>query len=107
MADDAPLTRAQALLAMDPGVLEGAVDRSTLAPTDTTSPVGVPVLLLAADDALSAFPLRHEERLRTSHPEVKVVRVAKAPHGIHDDRAARAAYVEALAEFLGEHAPVA
>src|SRR5262249_51305393 len=88
MADDAPLSRAQALLAMDPGVLEGAVGRSTLAPTDTASPIGVPVLLLAADDALSAFPLRHEERLRASHPSVEVVRVAKAPHGIHDDRAA-------------------
>ncbi len=104
MADDAPLSRAQALLAMDPGVLEGAVDRSTLADTDTESPVDVPVVLLAAEDALSAFPVRHEERLASSHPDVTVVRVPGAPHAIHDDRAARPAYVSALSSFLAAHA---
>ena len=38
LGDDVPAARAEALLQMDPGVLEGAADRSTLAPTDTTSP---------------------------------------------------------------------
>ena len=39
LCDDVPLARAEALLRMDPGVLEGAIDGSTLAPTDTATPV--------------------------------------------------------------------
>jgi esterase len=105
LCDDAPPSRAEALMAMDPGVLEGAIDRSTLAPTDTTSPVDVPVFLLAADDAMgSAFPTRHAERLAITHPDVEIVRVPGAGHAIHDGREHRAAYVEALARFLATHA---
>jgi esterase len=105
LCDDAPAARAAALLAMDPGVLEGAIDRSTLAPTDTTSPVDVPVFLLAADDAMgSAFPTRHAERLAITHPDVEIVRVAGAGHGIHDEREHRGEYVEQLARFLAAHA---
>jgi hypothetical protein len=102
--DDAHLTRARALLAMDPGVLEQAVDRSTLAGTDTVSPVSVPVLLLAADDARAAFTIRHAERLAQTHPDVEVARVAGAPHAIHDSRAHRADYADHLARFLERHA---
>ena len=69
LCDDVPLARAEALLRMDPGVLEGAIDRSTLAPTDTASPVSVPVFLLAADDVMgSAFAARHAERLAITPP---------------------------------------
>jgi pimeloyl-ACP methyl ester carboxylesterase len=101
--DDAHAARAYALLAMDPGVLEGAADRSTLAETDTASPVTVPVFVLAADDAVAAFPRRHAERLAQSHPAVEVARVSGAPHGIHDSRAHRAAYLEQLGRFLAAH----
>jgi pimeloyl-ACP methyl ester carboxylesterase len=108
MAEDALGARAEALLSMDPGVLDGAIDRSTLADTDTTSPVTVPVWLVAADDAMgSAFPTRHAERLAQTHPDVRVVRVAGAAHSIHDEREHRAEYVEHLAGFLAEHAPAA
>ena len=102
--EDALAARASALLAMDPGVLEGAIDRSTLADTDTTAPVSVPVVVLAADDAVSAFPSRHAERVAHTHPAVEVVRVDGAPHAIHDSRAHRAAYVEHLAQFLAAYA---
>jgi pimeloyl-ACP methyl ester carboxylesterase len=105
LSDDVPAARAEALLQMDPGVLEGAADRSTLAPTDTTSPVSVPVFVLAADDDKgAAFPTRHAERLAISHPDVEIVRVAGAGHGIHDERDHRADYVDALASFLATHA---
>ena len=105
LCDDVPAARAEALLQMDPGVLEGAADRSTLAPTDTTSPVSVPVFVLAADDDKgAAFPTRHAERLAISHPDVKIVRVAGAGHGIHDERDHRADYVDVLARFLATHA---
>jgi pimeloyl-ACP methyl ester carboxylesterase len=108
MADDALAARAYALLHMDPGVLDGATDRSTLAGTDTTAPVSVPVLVLAADDALGpAFPSRHAERLAQTHPDVQIVRVPGAGHGIHDEREHRAEYVEHLDRFLAEHAPAA
>jgi esterase len=105
LGDDVPAARAEALLQMDPGVLEGAADRSTLAPTDTTSPVSVPVFVLAADDAKGAvFPTRHAERLAISHPDAEIVRVAGAGHGIHDERDHRADYVAALTGFLATHA---
>ena len=101
--DDVHPAFAYALLAMDPGVLEQAADASTLAATDTTSPVSVPVFLLAAGEELSAFPARHAERMAHTHPAVEVVRVNGAPHGIHNSRAHRAAYVEQLARFLDAH----
>jgi len=105
LCDDTPPARAEALLRMDPGVLEGAIDRSTLAPTDTASPVAVPVFVLAADDAMgSAFPTRHGERLMSTHPDVEIARVAGAGHGIHDEREHRGDYVDALARFLATHA---
>jgi pimeloyl-ACP methyl ester carboxylesterase len=102
--DDSHSSRAHALLAMDPGVLEQAYDRSTLAETDTLSPVRVPVFLLAADDAMGAFPERHAARLGRTHPDVEIVRLDGAPHAIHDSRAFRAAYVSHLARFLAAHA---
>ena len=105
LSDDVPAARAEALLQMDPGVLEGAADRSTLAPTDTTSPVLVPVFVLAADDEKgAAFPTRHGERLAISHPDVEIARVAGAGHGIHDERDHRGDYVAALSRFLATHA---
>jgi pimeloyl-ACP methyl ester carboxylesterase len=105
LSDDVPAARAEALLRMDPGVLEGAADRSTLAPTDTTSPVSVPVFVLGADDEKgAAFPTRHAERLSISHPDVQIARVAGAGHMIHDERDHRGAYVTALARFLAAHA---
>jgi pimeloyl-ACP methyl ester carboxylesterase len=105
LSDDVPAARAEAWLRMDPGVLEGAADRSTLAPTDTTSPVSVPVFVLAADDEKGAvFPSRHSERLAISHPDVEVTRVAGAGHSIHDERDHRGDYVAALARFLATHA---
>jgi pimeloyl-ACP methyl ester carboxylesterase len=104
MHEDAIAGRAEAQLLMDPGVLDQAADRSTLADTDTSSPVSVPVLVLAADDALSAFPVRHEQRLAHSHPEIDITRIPGAGHGIHEEREFRAAYVRHLAAFLDRHA---
>ena len=105
LSDDVPAARAEALLRMDPGVLEGAADRSTLSPTDPTSPVSVPVFVLGADDEKgAAFPTRHAERLAISHPDVQIARVAGAGHMIHDERDHRGAYVAALSRFLAAHA---
>lgn len=105
MCDDVPGALAEALLNMDPGVLEAAADRTTLAGTDTTSPVAVPVFVLAADDAMgAAFPTRHAERLAITHPDVEIVRVPGAAHGIHSQRDRRADYVEQLAGFLATYA---
>jgi pimeloyl-ACP methyl ester carboxylesterase len=104
LCDDVPPARAEALLRMDPGVLEGAIDRSTLAPTDTVSPVSVPVFLLAADYMGSALAAHHAERLAITHPDVEIVRVPGAGHGIHDEREHRRDYVEALSRFLAAHA---
>jgi pimeloyl-ACP methyl ester carboxylesterase len=105
MEPDAIRSRAEAYLLMDRGVLDQAADRSTLAPTDTIAPISVPTLLLAADDTMgSAFPARHEERLARTHPDVEVIRVPGAGHGIHEERAYRGDYVRHLAAFLDRHA---
>jgi pimeloyl-ACP methyl ester carboxylesterase len=105
MEPDALRARAEAYLLMDRGVLDQAADRSTLAPTDTTAPISVPTLLLAADDGMgSAFPARHEDRLARTHPDVEVIRVPGAGHGIHDERASRGDYVRHLAAFLDRYA---
>ena len=105
MTPDALRARAEAYLLLDPGVLDQAADRSTLADTDTSAPVDVPVVIVAADDAMgSAFPARHEDRLAHSHPRVEVARVAGAGHGIHEEREHRADYVRHLAAFLERYA---
>jgi pimeloyl-ACP methyl ester carboxylesterase len=105
---DAVAELAESLLSMDPEVLTGAADRSTLAATDVASPVEVPVVILAADDARgAAFPAAHERRLAETHPAVEVVRVRGAGHRIHAERAGRATYVAHLAEFLRRHAGAA
>ena len=65
----------------------------------------MPVLILAAG-VVPAFTIEHEERLAATHPDVEVVRVAGVGHSIHSETAGRQAYVDALAAFLEEHAPV-
>lgn len=98
---EALASRAYALLHLDVEVLDRVIDGSLLAAADTASPVAVPVLVLAADDAFgAAFPIAHEARLRVSHPDVEVVRLPGAGHSIHDGRATRAAYAEQLERFL-------
>jgi pimeloyl-ACP methyl ester carboxylesterase len=105
MMDDGLLARAHAHLVMDPEVLTMAADNRTLGETDVDAPVGVPVLILAAG-VQAAFKPEHEARMKETHPDVTVVRVAGAGHGIHDEKAHRADYVERLTAFLAQHAPV-
>lgn len=98
---EALASRAHALHHVDPEVFEPLIGGSLLAATDTTAPVPVPVLILAGDDAEgSAFPTAHEVRLTASHPDVTVVRLAGAPHTIHDTTAFRDEYVAQLLAFL-------
>jgi pimeloyl-ACP methyl ester carboxylesterase len=101
LTEEALAARAYALLQLDPTVLDTVIDGTLLAATDTTTPVTVPVLVLAADDALgAAFASRHEERLAASHPAVEVERQAGAGHSIHDERGHRGAYLERVTAFI-------
>jgi pimeloyl-ACP methyl ester carboxylesterase len=102
---DAVLTLARGQLAMDPEVLSGAADGSTLAATDLESPVRAPVLIVAAG-VVPAFTTEHEERLARTHPDVEVARVEGAGHMIHDEIANRDVLADRLAGFLARHAPV-
>ena len=79
MTADGLLARAHAHLVMDPEVLTRASDSRTLGETDVDAPVGVPVLILAAD-VQPAFKPEHEERMKATHPDVTVIRVAGAGH---------------------------
>jgi alpha-beta hydrolase superfamily lysophospholipase len=101
LTDYALATRAYALLNLDVELLDRVIDGSALASTDTTSPVAIPVFILAADDALdTAFPSRHERRLAASHPSVQVVRLPGAGHSIHDERGHREALAAHLERWL-------
>jgi pimeloyl-ACP methyl ester carboxylesterase len=105
MVPEAMVGMAESQLRIDPEVFTAATDGSMLAEADVSSPVSVPVLVLAADIE-PVFRVQDEQRLGKTHPDVRVVRLPGAGHGIHDEIANRAAYVEHLAGFLREHAPV-
>jgi pimeloyl-ACP methyl ester carboxylesterase len=93
--------RGYALLAMDMEVLDATIDNSIIADADVQAPVGVPVLILAGDEAAgAAFHTRHAARLAVSHPDVEVVVVPGASHLIHHEQRSRDAYVRELAAFV-------
>jgi pimeloyl-ACP methyl ester carboxylesterase len=101
LADGAALVRARSLLAMDMGVLDAAIDNTTLADADLEAPVGVPMFVLAGDETTgAAFHARHVERLAASHPDVEVVVVPGASHLIHDETRSRETYLRELAAFV-------
>ena len=90
---------------LDIGVIDGAIDGSTLAAAETRSPVTPPVVVVAADDAAgAAFSTGDEERLAQSQPTVEVVRVAGSGHRIHDMRDHREAFAGHLRRFLDTYA---
>ena len=90
---------------LDIGVIDGAIDGSTLAAAETRSPVAPPVLVVAADDAAgAAFSTGDEERLVPIQPTVEVVRVAGSGHRIHDMRAHRETFAGHLRRFLDTYA---
>ncbi len=98
---DALAARGYAQTHVDLEVLDRVIDGSLLAATDTTSPVTVPIFILAADDAMgAAFPTAHQERLAATHPDVVVERLGGASHTIHDEIASRAEYLRQLRAFV-------
>lgn len=93
---------------MDIGVLDGAIDGSTLAGLDFDSPVTPPVFILRADDDFgAAFTAARAAELARRYPAVQIAQVAGSGHGIHDERAHRAQFTEHLQRFLDIHAPAA
>jgi pimeloyl-ACP methyl ester carboxylesterase len=87
-------------------VLDTVIDGTLLAATDTTSPVGVPMTIVAAGLA-PAFTVEHEARLADSHPAVEVVRIDGASHSIHDERASRPVYLAHVESFITARAAAA
>lgn len=104
--DDAVAATAFARTRLDVGVIDGAIDGSTLAPLDTSAPVSPPLFILRADDAFgAAFTSERAARLQRGYPEVEIVDVPGAGHGIHSERRSRPAFVAHLTRFLHRHAP--
>ncbi len=105
LTDDGLATMAFGYRRLDIGVIDGAIDGSTLAATDTRSPVTPPVVIVAADDASgAAFSTGDEERLARSQPTVEVVPITGSGHRIHDMRAHREEFAGHLRRFLDEYA---
>jgi pimeloyl-ACP methyl ester carboxylesterase len=99
--DDALAALAFGYRRLDIGVIDGAIDGSTLAATDTRSPVAPPVVVVAGDEtAGAAFSTDDEARLLQSQPSVRVHRVAGAGHRIHEARSHREAFTAHLGRFL-------
>jgi pimeloyl-ACP methyl ester carboxylesterase len=106
MTDDAVAAMGFANRRMDIGVVDGAIDGSTLAAADTEAPVSPPVVVIAADDEVgAAFSTEHEARLARTHPAIDVIRVPGTGHGIHDERRFRDVFAGHLQRFLEVHAP--
>ena len=105
LTEDGLQTMAFGYHRLDIGVIDGALDGSTLAAAETRTPVALPVVVVAADDAAgAAFSTGDEERLVPTQPTVEVVRVAGSGHRIHDMRAHRETFGGHLRRFLDTYA---
>jgi pimeloyl-ACP methyl ester carboxylesterase len=105
LTDDGLASMAFGYRRLDIGVIDGAIDGSTLAAAETRSPVTPPVVVVAADDAAgAAFSTGDEERLARSQPTVEVIRVAGSGHRIHESRRHRAVFAGHLRRFLDTYA---
>jgi pimeloyl-ACP methyl ester carboxylesterase len=105
LTDDGLETMAFGYQRLDLGVIQGALDGTTLAATETRSPVTQPVLVVAADEAAGGvFSVDDQERLGPGQPSVQVVRIPGSGHRIHDMRAHREAFTGHLRRFLDAHA---
>jgi pimeloyl-ACP methyl ester carboxylesterase len=105
LTDDAIRALAFGYRRLDIGVIDGAIDGSTLAATDTRTSVHRPVVIVAADDAAgAAFSTQDAERVMPRQPTVEVLRVTGSGHRIHDERRHRDTFAEHLRRFLDEYA---
>jgi pimeloyl-ACP methyl ester carboxylesterase len=105
LTDDGLVSMAFGYRRLDIGVIDGAIDGSTLAAAETRTPVTPHVVVVAADDAAgAAFSTGDEEYLAQSQPTVEVVRVAGSGHRIHDMRDHREAFTGHLRRFLDTYA---
>jgi pimeloyl-ACP methyl ester carboxylesterase len=105
LTEDGLATMAFGYTRLDIGVIDGAIDGSTLAAANTRSPVTRPVVVVAAYDAAgAAFTTGDEARLAESQPEVEVHRIAGSGHRIHDMRDHRDAFAGHLGRFLDRYA---
>jgi pimeloyl-ACP methyl ester carboxylesterase len=105
LTDDGLAIMAFGYQRLDLGVIDGAIDGSTLAATETRSPATPPVLVVAADEAAGgAFSTRDAELLAERQPAVEVVRIDGAGHRVHDLRAHRETFAGHLRRFLDTYA---
>jgi pimeloyl-ACP methyl ester carboxylesterase len=101
LTEDGLATMAFGYTRLDIGVIDGAIDGSTLAAAQTQSPLSRPVVVIAADDAVgAAFTIADERRLAKSQPSVEVLRIAGSGHRIHDMQDHRAVFADHLRRFL-------
>ncbi len=105
LTTDGLATMAFGYTRLDIGVIDGAIDGTTLAGVETRSRVARPVLIVAADDeAGAAFTTGDEAGLVSSQPDVEVRRIAGSGHRIHDMRDHRDAFAGHLRGFLDAYA---
>jgi esterase len=101
LTDDAIAALAFGYSRLDIGVIDSAIDGSTLAAAETRTRVTPPVVVVAADDAAgAAFSTADAEHLAATQPDVRVVRIAGSSHRIHDMRQHREAFLGHLRGFL-------
>ncbi|WP_375385463.1 alpha/beta fold hydrolase [uncultured Microbacterium sp.] len=85
----------------DRGTMEAAIDSSMSQGIDTTSPLLVPALVLAAgDEGGAAFPTEDAAVIARSHPDIELHKVYDAGHQVHNSFAGREIYHDLLLEFI-------
>jgi pimeloyl-ACP methyl ester carboxylesterase len=105
LTEDGLATMAFGYARLDVGVIDGAIDGTTLAAAETRSPVRPPVVIAAADDAAgAAFGTDDEARLAGRQPAVEVLRIPGSGHRIHDMREHRETFAGHLRRFLDARA---
>ncbi|MFC5064111.1 alpha/beta fold hydrolase [Actinomycetospora atypica] len=93
--------RARGLLDVDPEALGAVAEGTALAALDLTTPVTVPVRVLAAgEDSGSVLPASAAAALVGTHPDVTLRRFPRAGHVIHDETAHREEWLTEVGALL-------
>ena len=105
LTDDGLEAMVEALLQLDPTVLDPVLDQTSQPQYVADEPMGVPGTILAPDPDAPDGLLRTEHvlDLEKRNPDLRVEVLAGAGHLIHDAKAHRARYVELLDDVLAAY----
>lgn len=85
LGEDGTRAQARAMAGLDPEIFTPAVDGSAIGPIDPDVPLGIPALVLRADDASgAAFSSDDATRFLAANPTAAVTLFEGSGHAVHD-----------------------